>query len=110
MVVLGSAALAGGGLPEKTSAWYRCEDGTRVQATYHNPPSRESFVNLRWKNKSVQLPLAISGSGSRYSDGKLEWWVAGNASTGWKEVGMLHRLNSRTGQMDVVIYQECKLL
>ncbi|GGJ49444.1 MliC family protein [Deinococcus roseus] len=109
-VLLASVAFAGGGANQTESARYRCEDGTLIVAHYHQKQGVASSVDLVWKGQKFMLPLARSADGGRYFDGHLEWWIAANYGTGWKEVGTLRKVNSRTGQLDIDIYQKCALL
>ena len=110
VILCASMAFAGGGSPETTSARYRCEDGTLIVAHYHQKDGVASSVDLIWKGQKFILPLARSADGGRYFDGHLEWWIAANYSTNWKEAGTLRKTNPTTGQLDIDIYQKCALL
>ncbi len=53
---------------------YRCESGETPTVTY---PSADTAA-LRYKGSSYTMTIAVSGSGSRYVGGGLEWWVKGS--------------------------------
>lgn len=63
---------------------YRCESGETIAVTY---PSTDS-ATLDYKGRKYNMQIAISGSGARYVDGKLEWWTKGS---GPKSEGTLFR-------------------
>ncbi|PHR29372.1 MAG: hypothetical protein COA36_04005 [Desulfotalea sp.] len=50
---------------------YRCESGETITAKYRTTDS----ATIRYKNSTYNLQIAVSGSGSRYVGGELEWWV-----------------------------------
>ena len=54
-----------------TAALYRCPLNVDVAADY--APDAKS-VTLYAEGQTFQLPLAMSGSGARYSDGKTTLW------------------------------------
>jgi membrane-bound inhibitor of C-type lysozyme len=53
---------------------YVCPDGKTFSVTYD-----ESFTlaTVKSGNATYKLPAVISGSGARYSDGKVEFWEKG---------------------------------
>ena len=54
---------------------FRCPDGQTVMAQFHLP--EDQFVNIRFAGRELRLPHVISGSGARYSDGKITFWNKG---------------------------------
>ncbi|MDN5941132.1 MAG: MliC family protein [Nitrospira sp.] len=59
-----------------TTYSYRCESGETVNATY---PSTDAAI-IQYKGQSHEMLIAISGSGSRYIGGGLEWWTKGSGA------------------------------
>lgn len=55
---------------------YRCESGETITATYPNTDS----ATVHYKGSSHRMTIAVSGSGSRYVGGGLEWWTKGSGS------------------------------
>ncbi len=53
---------------------YRCESGETVVATYASTDS----ATVRYKGSTYNMQIAVSGSGSRYVGGELEWWTKGS--------------------------------
>jgi membrane-bound inhibitor of C-type lysozyme len=51
---------------------FRCEGGAELRAVFEDGRVRLAFPGHR-----VELPRAISGSGARYSDGRLTFWNKG---------------------------------
>lgn len=56
-------------------ARYLCPDGMAVMVRY-NRAEDYADVTLDTASTPVRLPLALSGSGARYSDGAYEIWEA----------------------------------
>jgi len=57
---------------QQVAATYRAEDGKTAEACFDLPSQK---VTVRLPDSAVvTLPSAISGSGARYSDGKLTFW------------------------------------
>ena len=52
---------------------YRCADGTVIDARYYIDAKSVDF-SVRDSSETVRLPIAMSGSGARYSDGAYELW------------------------------------
>jgi membrane-bound inhibitor of C-type lysozyme len=55
---------------------YFCADGRRLAVTYVNDLEPGS-VQIVVAGNSYVLPHVMSGSGARYSDGKITWWNKG---------------------------------
>ncbi|MEZ5564014.1 MAG: MliC family protein [Gammaproteobacteria bacterium] len=53
---------------------YRCESGEAIAATY---PSIDS-ATVQYQGRTYNMQIAISGSGTRYAGGGLEWWTKGS--------------------------------
>jgi len=53
---------------------YRCESGETIAVTY---PSTGS-ARVEYKGRDYDMRIAVSGSGSRYVAGELEWWAKGS--------------------------------
>jgi membrane-bound inhibitor of C-type lysozyme len=90
------APAASGSSPaaDQPSAVYRTEDGRRLTARF-DIPGRTVRITLPG-GQTLTLPLAVSASGARYSDG---------ASTFWE-----HHGRARFERGDVVIFEgECVL-
>lgn len=62
---------------EPAAHTYRCASGETLIATYNAMES----VTLQYQGTSHRLPIAPSGSGSRYAGDGLEWWIKGQAGT-----------------------------
>lgn len=64
-------------------ASYRCNDGTRVNATFKNPKRGPSSVVLVFPKtgKKMVLPQGMSADGGRYASGTKQFWVKGNSAT-----------------------------
>ena len=56
---------------------YQCENNVSITVHYINTDNQAPRVNVRLQNNQYELPLAPSGSGARYSDGKYTWWNKG---------------------------------
>ena len=54
-------------------ATYRCADGTTLEATY---PSSDT-ARVTYGGRTVDMRIAQSASGARYTGGGLEWWTRG---------------------------------
>lgn len=53
---------------------YVCESGAVINAAY---PDTDS-ATLHYRGHTLQLKIAISASGARYVDERLEWWTKGS--------------------------------
>ncbi len=53
---------------------YRCESGEKIVTTY---PTTDS-TRVQYKGRNYSMRIAVSGSGSRYVGGELEWWTKGS--------------------------------
>lgn len=70
-----ASAHTPGAAPSASSVHdYRCESGETIATTY---PSTDS-ATIRYKGGSYDMHIAVSGSGSRYVGGELEWWTKGS--------------------------------
>lgn len=63
---------------------YQCQSGETIVATY---PTNGS-ATIQYKGRTFSMQIAVSGSGSRYVGGELEWWTKGSGS---KSEGALFR-------------------
>lgn len=52
---------------------YLCEDGSAVEAVYPDVNS----ARIRYKGQSIEMKLAVSASGARYTGGGWQWWTKG---------------------------------
>lgn len=64
----GAAASAGGSVTR-----YACEDGSVVEAAYPDVDT----ARIVYKGRSIEMKLAVSASGARYTGGGWEWWTKG---------------------------------
>ncbi|MFP2769312.1 MliC family protein [Oceanisphaera sp. KMM 10153] len=53
---------------------YRCESGETISTTYSSTGS----ATVQYKGSHYKMQIAVSGSGSRYVGGGLEWWTKGS--------------------------------
>lgn len=53
---------------------YRCDSGATITATYLATDS----ATVHYKGSNYSMQIAVSGSGSRYVGGGLEWWTKGS--------------------------------
>ena len=60
---------------DKAAVIYRCDDGEGATARFVSEPSE---VMLTTGGQSFRLPQGLSGSGARYTDGKVLFWIKGN--------------------------------
>ncbi|NOQ21998.1 MAG: lysozyme inhibitor [Candidatus Aegiribacteria sp.] len=63
---------------------YQCENGDRIVARYYTlSDSSLHFVKvLLPDDEEYTLPQALSGSGARYTDGRmLIWWIKGDSAS-----------------------------
>ncbi|TCS09253.1 MULTISPECIES: MliC family protein [unclassified Rhizobium] len=76
---LAGAALLMGLAPlraeDKTGIIYRCDDGKGVTASFLSA-SNEALITT--DGQSFRLPQGMSGSGARYTDGMVVFWIKGN--------------------------------
>jgi membrane-bound inhibitor of C-type lysozyme len=76
VALIGSASLA-----SATGATYRCADGTMVRASFSAPgPTGSVQLTFARQRHPVTLPQVLSADGGRYSDGRVEFWIKGNAA------------------------------
>lgn len=60
---------------DKTGVSYRCEDGKGVTASFLTA-SHEVLITTG--GQSFRLPQGMSGSGARYTDGSVVFWIKGD--------------------------------
>lgn len=74
------------GLIGTGTSTYRCQDGSRLAATYYNLSDDSlSLVKITVDAKTYTLPQVVSASGVRYTDlFRIEWHVKG-------DTGLLNR-------------------
>lgn len=79
MAVFGAAMLLLGATPasaqDQAGLIYRCDDGTSVTASFINSTNE---VLITTGGRTFRLPQAISGSGARYTDGSVLFWIKGD--------------------------------
>lgn len=73
LFLLTAAAFAQG----QAGVIYRCDDGATVTASFLNATSE---VLITTGGRSFRLPQAISGSGARYTDGGVLFWIKGDGA------------------------------
>ncbi|HOL49724.1 MAG TPA: MliC family protein [bacterium] len=76
MFIAGCAGLQTKG---NIKVWYVREDGKKMHVTFVKNPA-QAILNLG-KGNVLHLKQVVSGSGSRYSDGKTEFWIKGDQAT-----------------------------
>ncbi|MBW9055583.1 MliC family protein [Rhizobium mesosinicum] len=59
----------------KAAVIYRCDDGEGATARFVSEPSE---VLLTTGGQSFRLPQGLSGSGARYTDGTVLFWIKGS--------------------------------
>ncbi len=80
-VVLGVAVslmLSGfGGMAYSQKSFrYTCEDGTQLTVVFEGMKAARLTIGKR----TIVLPIAMSGSGSRYADATMTFWIKGNSA------------------------------
>ncbi|GAA3108144.1 hypothetical protein GCM10010520_60940 [Rhizobium viscosum] len=60
---------------DKTGVIYRCDDGKGVTASFLTA-TNEALITT--DGQSFRLPQGLSGSGARYTDGTVLFWIKGN--------------------------------
>lgn len=60
---------------DQAGVMYRCDDGTAVIASFVNSTNE---VLITTGGRSFRLPQARSGSGARYTDGSVVFWIKGD--------------------------------
>lgn len=73
---------------------YRCKSGETIAATY---PSTDS-ATVRYKGSNYKMRIAVSGSGSRYVGGTLEWWTKGSGP-GSEATLLRHKADGTSGEI-----------
>lgn len=69
------AATASAAAPDSRYS-YRCESGETIEVTYPNTES----AHVQYKGQTLEMQIAVSGSGARYVGGDLEWWSKGSGA------------------------------
>jgi membrane-bound inhibitor of C-type lysozyme len=76
------AVLSASPSAAKSPHRYRCDDGTRLIASFVGVSSPVSRVVVTFDSSKAQvLPQIQSADGGRYSDGKTEFWIKGKGAT-----------------------------
>lgn len=78
---------------------YRCESGETIVATY---PATDT-ATVQYKGGTYNMQIAVSGSGSRYIGGGLEWWTKG-LGPGSEGILLRHKADTTSGE----IIERCK--
>ena len=60
---------------DKAAVIYRCDDGKGVTASFLTATD-EALITT--DGQSFRLPQGLSGSGARYTDGTVLFWIKGN--------------------------------
>ena len=76
-----------------TTFEFVCPDGTRLKVAYFEKGEKASLV---YDGKVFNLKRTISGSGARYTDGKIVFWNKGDKA--------LIEIDGK------IIHQDCELL
>ena len=65
------------------TAQYKCDDGTKVVATFQNKTGGLGSVSLYFPKtgKRMSLPQGMSADGGRYAAGKAQFWIKGDQAT-----------------------------
>ncbi|GJQ59034.1 MAG: hypothetical protein D8M57_04420 [Candidatus Scalindua sp. AMX11] len=79
---------------------YRCESGEMIATTY---PSTDS-ATVQYKGSNYNMKIAVSGSGSRYVGGELEWWTKGSGPK--SEATLFHHMADGTTGESIEICTE----
>lgn len=66
-------SLRGFASTQPTLQAYLCDDGSTVKATY---PTRDT-ARLVYNGRTIDMTIATSASGARYTGGGWEWWSKG---------------------------------
>ena len=73
---------------------YRCDSGNIITVTY---PTTES-ATIDYKGEVIAMQIGVSGSGSRYIGGGLEWWSK-NLGTRTEGVLLLNMPDGNSGDI-----------
>jgi membrane-bound inhibitor of C-type lysozyme len=78
-----AAVIAQSASAAKIKANYRCDDGTRLVASFKTPSSGLGSVALKYvsSGKKVVLPQKVSADGGRYASSGMQFWVKGQTAT-----------------------------
>ena len=69
------ASLAQAFAEDRTGVIYRCDDGKGVTASFLTA-TNEALITT--DGQTFRLPQGLSGSGARYTDGTVLFWIKGN--------------------------------
>ena len=69
------AGLAPAFAQDHAGVIYRCDDGTTLTASFVTSPNE---VLITTGGRSFRLPQGLSGSGARYTDGSVVFWIKGD--------------------------------
>ena len=75
-----------------TAYSFRCDSGQAIDVTY---PDTDRAV-VRYRGTTYAMRIAVSGSGSRYVGGGLEWWTKG-AGAGAQGTLLRHNADGTSG-------------
>jgi membrane-bound inhibitor of C-type lysozyme len=83
LLVIAAAVIAQPASAARIKANYRCDDGTRLVATFKTPSSGPGSVTLKYASsgKKVVLPQKVSADGGRYAAKGVQFWVKGQKAT-----------------------------
>ncbi len=83
LLIFGGALLAQPVSAAKIKANYRCDDGTRLIATFKTPASGPGSLTLKFPSsgKKIVLPQKMSADGGRYAAKSVQFWVKGQKAT-----------------------------
>ncbi|MFO1148007.1 MAG: MliC family protein [Alsobacter sp.] len=75
-------ALSAATLAFATQARFRCDDGTRLTASFSGGAESPGSVVLRFAGgRMLTLPQVPSADGGRYQAGAAEFWTKGQGAT-----------------------------
>lgn len=83
LFVVATVVLVSPAGAKSITASYRCADGSRWAATFHNPAQGLGSVALDNKKngKTLILKQRPSADGGRYASGSKQLWVKGNQAS-----------------------------
>ncbi len=61
----------------ESTVTYACDSGERPVASYSSPES----ASLEYRGEKHRLNRARSGSGARYADERIVWWIKGSEAS-----------------------------
>jgi len=83
LLAIAAAMIAQPAPAAKIKANYRCDDGTRLVATFKTPSSGYGSITLKFPStaKKVTLAQKVSADGGRYASKGMQFWVKGQKAT-----------------------------